>query len=144
MRARGLRLLAIDLGEKRTGIATGDTETRFVAPLVVLDFPRGPLLDEALDRLIREHAPDRIVIGLPLNMDDTEGPAAAAARRAGEGLASRTGRMVVFHDERLTSFAAEKHLDRSGRTRDEKKRLRDALAAAELLRDYLAQERGDG
>jgi putative Holliday junction resolvase len=133
-----MRLLAIDLGDRRTGFASGDTETKLVQPLEVVEAPFGPRLLEAVLRIITREGPDLLVLGLPINMDDTEGPAAARVRAFGAQLADRSGRPVRFQDERLTSFAAEQHLSRSGRTRGEKKKLRDALAAAEILRDYLA------
>ncbi len=137
-----MRYLAIDLGNKRTGVAVGDDVVQIVTPIDVLAIPRGgddaPLVS-AIVRIIDEQRPGALVIGLPLNMDGTEGPAAAAARAFGEALAKRTGLAVHFQDERLTSFAAEQQVAGTGRTRKEKKELLDALAAAHILRDYLEQ-----
>ncbi|MDZ4756373.1 MAG: Holliday junction resolvase RuvX [Phycisphaerae bacterium] len=132
-----MRYVAIDLGAKRTGLAVGDSIIGLVQPLKVLDVPEGPRLIDALARAIDDIGPNRIVVGLPINMDGTEGPAARSVRQIGQALATRTGVPVDFQDERLTSFAAESHLDRSGRTHKEKREIRDALAAAEILRDYL-------
>jgi putative Holliday junction resolvase len=132
-----MRYLAIDVGEKRTGVATGDEITGLVQPRVVLQQARGEELIRKLLIEIDDFGPTRIVIGLPLNMDGTEGPAAKNVRAFGEVIAERSKLPVDYQDERLTSFAAEAHLDRSGRTHKEKKELRDALAAAEILRDYL-------
>jgi putative Holliday junction resolvase len=70
-------------------------------------------------------------------MDGTEGPAAKAARDFGERLAARSNLPVHFQDERLTSYAADQSMAQSGRTHKQKKELRDALAAAELLREIL-------
>jgi putative Holliday junction resolvase len=136
-----VRYLAIDLGAKRTGLALGDDVTLFVAPLDVLEVPRHPddaRLLGAVCAAIEAQAPGAIVIGLPINMDDTEGPAAKSARAFGESLHQRTQLLVHFQDERLTSFAAERDLAGSGRTRQEKRALADALAAAHILRDFLA------
>ncbi len=133
-----MRYLALDLGEKRTGLAAGDDQTGVITPADVIELPPGRALLEAISRAIAEHGPDAIVIGLPLNMDGTEGPRAARVRELGRQLAALTDRPLHYQDERLTSFAAEKRLDRSGRTHKEKKALRDALAAAEILRDFLA------
>jgi putative transcription antitermination factor YqgF len=83
------------------------------------------------------HAPDALVMGLPLNMDGTEGPAAKDARAFAEQVQQRCGLVVHLQDERLTSFEADQRMARSGRTRGEKKELRDALAAAALLEDFL-------
>jgi len=139
-----LRFLAIDLGDRRTGFATGDRETSFVQPLEVAEAPFGPLLMSAILRVVERERPNAIVIGLPLNMDDTEGPAAARIRAFGSDVAARTSLPVHFQDERLTSHAAEHHLARSGKTRGQKKRIRDALAAAEILREFLhSDQRND-
>ncbi len=132
-----MRFLAIDLGDKRTGLAIGDDETRIASPLTVIEVARGEALIDAIADSIKEHAPDEIVIGLPLNMDGTEGEQTKLVRAFGEQLRTRCGLELHYHDERLTSFAADQQMAGSGRTHKQKKRLRDALAAAEILRDFL-------
>lgn len=138
-----MRYLAVDLGTKRTGLALGDAITGIAQPRAVLTLPPDETLIEAIARDVEAVGPTAIILGLPLNMDGSEGPAAAAARRFAERLQQRTGLAVELQDERLTSFAAEGKLDRSGRTHKEKKELRDALAAAAILEDYLARKRSD-
>jgi putative Holliday junction resolvase len=133
-----MRYLAIDPGEKRTGLAVGDDQTAIITPLKVIEAPRGSALIESLLGAIMDQSPGALVVGLPLNMDGTEGPAARAARLVGEELARRAGLPIHFQDERLSSFAAEEHLKQSGRTHRQKREIRDALAAAEILRDFLA------
>ena len=85
------------------------------------------------------------MLGLPFNMDGTEGPRAKLVREFAAELTAqfpRHSRMKVeFHDERLSSFAAEERLKRTGRTHGEKKALRDALAACAILEDFLAAQR---
>lgn len=132
-----MRYLAIDLGGKRTGLALGDDITRLVSPVRVLDVPRGSLLLDALVKAVDEQRPDAIVVGLPINMDGTEGPAAKSTREFAALLEAKIKTPLHFQDERLTSYAAEQHLNQSGRTRKEKKQLRDALAACEVLKDFL-------
>ncbi len=132
-----MRFLAIDLGDKRTGLAIGDDETNLASPLTVIEVARGDALIDAIADSIKDHAPDAIVLGLPLNMDGTEGPQAKLVRAFGEQLHKYCGLEVHYHDERLTSFAADQQMAGSGRTHKQKKRLRDALAAAEILRDFL-------
>lgn len=135
------RYLAVDLGGKRTGLAVGDDATRIATPVDVLEVPPGPRLIEAIRRAIAEHGPDAIVIGLPLNMDGSEGEAAKQVRAFGAALAEATSLPTEFHDERLTSRAAE--LDLAGLyTRKGKKRRLDAVAAARILSGYLARETG--
>ena len=131
------RFLAVDVGGKRTGLALGDSLTRMAMPVEVLHVPRGPALLEAIAKAVRAHAPDAIVMGLPLNMDGTEGPAVEQARTFAAEVRARTGIEVHLQDERLTSYEADQRMARTGRTHGEKKELRDALAAAALLEDFL-------
>ena len=78
-----MRFLAIDLGDKRTGLAIGDDETKIASPLTVIEIVRGDALIDAIADSIKDHAPDAIVLGLPLNMDGTEGPQAKLVRDFG-------------------------------------------------------------
>lgn len=132
-----MRYLALDIGEKRTGVASGDDVVGLVQPLTVVQAPRGPALFAALAKVIEEHAPDAIVIGLPLNMDGSDGLAAKAMREFAAGLAARVKPTVHLQDERLTSADADARMARTGRTHAQKKALRDALAAAAILEDFL-------
>lgn len=134
-----MRYLAIDLGGKRTGLAAGDDETRIASPVGVIECPaaQGARLLDELAAAIREHAPDALILGLPLNMDDSEGPAAKAARVFGDTLAARVGLPVHYQDERLTTADADWSLAGSGLTRKQKKTRRDAIAAAAILQDFL-------
>lgn len=138
-----MRLLCVDLGDKRTGLAVGDTETRFASPLEVVEKPMAagpagePLLNAVAEAAL-DHNAGALVIGLPLNMDDTEGPRAKLVRAFGARLGERVGKPVHYQDERLTSVDADWSMSRSGLTRGQKKKRRDALAAAAILRDYLA------
>lgn len=143
-----MQFLAIDLGDKRTGLAVGDSLTGIVSPLRVLHTPiadrGGDALLDALAAAVAEqfspYAQAEIVIGLPMNMDGTEGPRAQQVRAFAERLRSRLQppRTVHFQDERLTSADADWQMARTGKTHKEKKELRDALAAATVLRDFLS------
>lgn len=135
-----MRHLCIDLGDKRTGLAVGDTVTRLVSPLEVLEVPvsrnaGGDLLN-AIVKAVAEQGPGVLVVGLPYNMDGTEGPRAKTVRAFADRIATTTKLPVQFQDERLTSVAADWSMARSGMTHGQKKARRDALAAAEILRDY--------
>jgi putative holliday junction resolvase len=137
-----MRTLAIDLGARRTGLALSDEGGRLATPLDVLqvsspDQAFGPIID-----VIRKESVARLVVGLPLNMDDSFGPAARSTIRWAEELTRRTGLPVIFVDERLSSFAAEQSLverKRAGEriTRKQKKERLDALAAAMFLQAFL-------
>jgi putative Holliday junction resolvase len=132
-----MRYLAVDLGAKRTGLAAGDDVLRIVQPVEVLQVPRGPALMDALAKAVDRHGPDALVVGLPINMDGTEGAAAKDVREFGTALGARLRITVHFHDERLSSFEADQRMAQSGRTHREKKELRDALAACAILEAYL-------
>lgn len=124
------------------GIALSDEGGRFATPHDVL---RVNGVDEALVPVIglaRMEQVRRIIIGLPLNMDDSVGPAARGVVRWGSALATATGLPVYYVDERLSSFEAEQTFvdrKRDGQkfTRNQKKRQLDAVAAALFLQAYL-------
>lgn len=139
-----MRYLCIDLGDKRTGIAVGDDVTRLATPVEVLEVPvatnGGEALLAAISKAIDEQigpGAGELVFGLPLNMDDTEGPRAKIVRAFAARVGERTKRVVHFHDERLSSASADWTMSRSGLTHQQKKQRRDALAAAAILRDFL-------
>ena len=131
-----MRYLAVDLGAKRTGFAVGDDQTRIASPVEVVQATSDDHRLRHVGQMIDQYQPDEIVLGLPLNMDGTEGPAAQNARSFADRLAQRFGLPVRLADERLTSEAADAHLSQTDLTRKGKKSRRDALAAAEILRNY--------
>jgi putative Holliday junction resolvase len=132
-----MRYLAIDLGDKRTGIAVGDDETGLASPVATLPVAAGPALLQAVLNEITRHAPDALVLGLPVSMDGSEGSRARLTRAFGVELEAATEQPLFYQDERLTSYAADKRLADSGRTHKQKKKARDALAAVEILEDFL-------
>ena len=131
-----MRYLALDLGARRTGLAVGDTASGIISPLPQVEAGTDAARLEAVASAVREQGAASVVLGLPLSMGGTSGPASAAVRAFGARLASVTGVEVAYQDERLTSFAADQQMARSGRTRGQKKKIRDSLAAAAILRDY--------
>lgn len=140
------RVLALDYGRKRIGVAGCDPLGITVQPLEAVAADRGDPLAR-IAAVCDEREVDRVVVGLPRNMDGTEGPMAAEARAFGARVAAATGRTVVFHDERLSSAGAEDAL--RGQTPKQRQKMRkegriDAMAAAQVLRDYLAaRDRGE-
>ena len=132
-----MRFLAIDFGEQRTGLAIGDDSTRIVSPAGVVESGK---LDEQLrviGDVIDEHGANALVVGLPLNMDGTEGPRAHVTRDFAARLGERFGLAVHLVDERLSSEIADDKMSRSGLTHKGKKQRRDALAAATILERFL-------
>ena len=137
-----MRTLAIDLGTRRVGLAMSDEGGRFATPLDVLNITSPDQAISAIVELVRIEGVDRIVVGLPLNMDDSIGPAARNTVAWGRALAKQTGKPVIYLDERLSSFEAEQSLidrKRGGETitRKGKKQMLDALAAASILQAFL-------
>ena len=135
-----MQYLAIDLGDQRTGLASGDDESGIVSAIGVIELPMKPgdALIDGLCENIRDHEPDELVVGLPFNMDGSEGPRAKLVRAFVDRLVERTPLPVRYQDERLTSVQADWEMARTGMTHKQKKQRRDALAAAAILRDYLA------
>ena len=131
-----MRYLGIDLGDKRTGVAVGDSVTGIATPLDVIETGSA---DERLARLrgvIEREGPDELVVGWPLNMDGSVGPSAEKCKAFADQLAELTRLPVRLHDERLTSAEADEQMAMTGLTHKQKKARRDALAAAAILRGF--------
>lgn len=136
------RPLGVDLGDKRTGLAVGDRETGIVSPVGLIEKPMqgsdgGAALRTEILSAAQAYDADALVLGLPLNMDDTEGPRAKLVRAFGDALAKETELAIEYFDERLTSIDADWAMAGSGMTHKQKKQRRDALAAAAMLRGYM-------
>lgn len=137
-----MRTLAIDLGARRVGLALSDDEGRYATPIDVLTVSSPEQAINLILPLITKEGVQRIVLGLPLNMDDTAGPAARQTVKWGTELATKSGKPIIYVDERLSSFQAEQTLidrKRAGEklTRSRKKQQLDAIAAASFLQQFL-------
>jgi len=137
-----MRTLAIDLGERRVGLALSDAGGKLATPLEVLEVSSAQGAIAEVVKVIREEGVQRVVLGLPLNMDDSLGAAARKTIEWGRQLQSVSRTDLVFVDERLSSFEAEQQLagrKRAGEklTRARKKRQLDAIAAATILQAFL-------
>ncbi len=136
MKAR-TRLLGVDYGSVRVGLAISDPERRISSPLTT--YPRR---DRAQDgryfrKLVEAEEVGGILVGLPVHMSGQEGGKAAEARQFGKWLAEMTGLPVVFFDERFTTVEAENFLLAAGLTNKQRKERRDRVAAQILLQAYL-------
>ena len=132
-----MRILGIDPGSVRIGLALSDPTGLIAQPLTVLTRRSAAEDMAALRRLMGEHDVDRVVIGLPRLMDGRLDAAAAAAQEFGNALARATGRPVEYWDERLTTVAAERYLVAQGKRRRQRRADVDRMAAALLLQSYL-------
>jgi putative holliday junction resolvase len=131
-----MRYLAIDCGQRRTGLAVGDDETRIATPLRVLEAASPWARLAAIARAAGDEQADALLLGLPLNMDGSEGGPAREARALAQQLEQATGLPVRLVDERLSSHEADARLAGRGLTRGKKKQRRDAVAAAVILQTY--------
>ena len=143
-RARGPagRLLALDLGEKRVGVAVCDELQLTVRPLPFLRRSNWKQLLGAVADLLQRFDARALVIGLPLGPGGTEGAAALQARRLARNFRLSLHVPVFLQDERLTSREAEESLRAAGYSGESLRRHVDSEAAAIILRDYLAQSGG--
>lgn len=130
-------LMAIDLGGKRTGLALGDTGSGICTPLAVIHTAAAAERLRQVAKAVEREMPDTLLVGIPLNMDGSEGPAAKAARAAAAEIKALTKKRVWLVDERETSDLADELMAQSGLTHAQKKARRDALAAMVLVRRYL-------
>ena len=130
------RVLGVDPGSRRIGIAIGVGPV--ASPLTVIQ--RGRSLDDALRQVAAvavEEEVERIVVGLPLRLDGSEGPAAKAARDVVRGLARFTDVPVDVHDERFTTVSADRALMEAGLGARERRGAVDKVAAAVMLQSWL-------
>jgi putative Holliday junction resolvase len=138
-----MRTLAIDFGARRVGLALSDDGGHLATPFNVLHVSSPAQAIDPIVAVIQKEGAQRILIGLPLNMDGTAGPAAQKAIAWGRQLSKLTNDVpVIFVDERLSTFAAEQDLidrKRAGEklTRKRKSEQLDALAAAGFLQAFL-------
>jgi putative Holliday junction resolvase len=128
---------ALDVGDARIGVAVSDDLGLTVRGIGVVQRRGGKHDLDAIARLIAAHEVSRIVVGLPLNMDGTEGKQAARARAFGERLRGHLGLPIEFWDERLTTFEAEEQLRSRGVRPARRRDLVDQVAAEVILRSYL-------
>jgi putative Holliday junction resolvase len=137
----GGTLLAFDFGERRIGVAVGETSTGIASPLITLAEASSASRFDAVARLVREWQPVAFVVGRPKHADGSEHPVAAAATRFARRLAGRHRLPVFFVDETLTSVEAESRL-RETRVGAKKSGDVDALAAMLILQSYLDNPSG--
>lgn len=132
----GTTVLAFDFGEKRIGVAVGDTAVGIAHPLTMIDAADRQRRFAAIAALVEEWRPALLVVGLPGHLDGTEHELSRLARKFAAQLSGRFGLPVEFVDERLTSVSAELSLAASGVARDKRKLRVDQVAAQEILQDY--------
>jgi putative Holliday junction resolvase len=139
-----VRILGLDIGEKRIGVAVSDPSGTVATPLAVIDARKAMGDGRELSRLVADYEAELLVAGLPLSLDGSEGPQAARVRAAAERLAKLVSLPVEFADERLSSTAARRAMTEAGVSDRDKRGSIDMVAAAIFLQSYLDAGRNSG
>ena len=132
-----MKILAIDLGDVRSGVAISDANEILASPIGTISEPDKEILLQKILNIIKENKVEKVVLGLPKNMDGTEGDSAKKARVFGENLKNSSGLEVVFQDERGTTLEASGYLNVSDVRGKKKKKIIDSVAATIILQNYL-------
>ena len=136
-----MRILAIDYGKKRTGLAICDQAEKIASPLAVLQTRLGAI--RKILGYIENEDVGAVVVGLPLNMDGSEGPQVKQVRQFANELKKHIDLPLRFQDERLSSFEAGEKLSKTSLTRKKKRKRLDAIAAAGILQSFLDSKHRD-
>jgi putative Holliday junction resolvase len=136
------RVLAVDPGSKRVGLAVSDPSGTIAQGLSTVPAEPADSLASRLGEIAKAHEARRIIVGLPLRLDGRHGPEAAAARELANALRKESGLPVELVDERLTTAAAERSLITGGVRREKRKLMVDKVAATLLLQAHLDRKRG--
>lgn len=130
-------ILGVDLGKARTGVAVCDKNETLASPVEVVHEHNRERLLQRVASLATARGAERIVVGLPRNMDGSEGESAQNARAFGEALRALSGLPVDFSDERGTTITAHSFLNETNTRGKRRKATVDAVAATIILQDYL-------
>lgn len=131
------RILAIDYGDVRIGLAQSDLMQVIASPLDVIKNHDMDTSVQKIAEIIAENDVETVVIGLPLNMDGTVGERASLTKKFAEKLESATTAKIVLQDERLSSVEAEDLLIKANVRREKRKQMIDKVAACIILESYL-------
>lgn len=136
-----MRILAVDLGQVRTGLAISDPGEFLASPAGVLHETDRAALASKIAEAAKEHKASEIVVGLPVNMDGSEGQSAQGARAFAQSLEELVSVPVVLRDERGTTITAHGYLNTTDTRGKKRKAVVDAVAATIILQDYLDYKR---
>lgn len=130
-------IMAIDYGDVRTGIAVCDKNMILASPVCVIKETDSAILSRKIAELCKSYKAEALVLGLPKNMDGSEGFRAEACRKFGLLLRDITSLDVIMRDERLTTVSAHKALSSAGVFGKKRKQSVDAVSAVMILQDYI-------
>ncbi len=130
-------ILSVDYGKVRTGIAVSDKDEIIASPVcVITEYTMQPLA-EKITAIAKERHAEQIVLGLPRNMDGSEGESAQNVRKFAEILHGCSGLEIVLRDERCTTVTAHNYLNNTNTRGKKRKAVVDSVAAVIILEDYL-------
>lgn len=138
-----MRIMALDIGEKRIGIAISDPQERVATPLVVLDASQVERGEKPFTRLLEDWEPELLLCGLPLSLDGQEGPQAQRVRGVAQALSERFRIPIEFTDERLSSREAKRILREEGLDERSMRGKIDMIAASVFLQAWLDGKASD-
>ena len=131
------RIAGVDLGEKRVGFALSDPDQFLATAREVVTLVSPEQATNVIEAFCREHAVERLVMGLPINMDGSRGPAVRKVEDVAERLRKRLAIPVDYWDERLTTKAAHEFLIEAGTRREKRREIVDKVAAQLIVQGYL-------
>ncbi|HEX9753982.1 MAG TPA: Holliday junction resolvase RuvX [Methyloceanibacter sp.] len=131
------RLLGLDVGTKTIGLALSDVTRSIATPYHTVRRTKFTEDAKVIQEAVEEHQVGALVIGLPINLDGSEGPRAQSTRAFARNLAARIEVPMVFWDERLSTAAVERHLIEAGASRKRRAQVIDRMAAAYILQGAL-------
>lgn len=133
-------IISVDYGDVRTGVAACDKLQLLASPVTVIKQKDPELLSEEIKKICLEKKAEKIVLGLPKNMDGSEGFRAEACKEFAKLLSEKTGLSVEFQDERLTTVSAHNILNATDTRGKKRKAVVDAVSAVLILEDYLRKQ----
>lgn len=137
-------IMSVDFGRARTGIAICDPGERLASPVTVIHEKYVPALVQKVAALAAERRAELLVVGLPVNMDGTEGESAVNARRFADDLRDASGIEVDMLDERCTTMEAHLFLNATNTRGKKRKAVVDAVSAVIILENYIARRKASG
>ena len=135
------RIIGLDYGEARTGVAVSDLLGITAQGVTSIKHKSDKELLEKLSEIIKEYSPEKIIIGLPLNMNATKGPRVEKTLKFVEKLKDKFGIEIETVDERLTTVASHRTMTELGTNKNKKKNIVDMMSAVLILQMYLDKKR---
>lgn len=136
-------IMSVDLGKARTGIAVSDSGESFAFPKTVITEYNTEKLVEKIVNCANEYSAELIVVGLPKNMDGTEGWRATECKETAQKIGEKSGKEIILWDERCTTVSAHTALNYTDTRGKKRKNVVDAVAAVIILEDYLAYRKNN-